>query len=123
MEAIMGDLIRWELETPNNHYEGIGIVIALGDNNEMMINHMGENAYAPVKNSLLVRWGWVNTIKKPLEGQISKEKPLDGFKPTRDTWVRKDLCKVLSQVAPSYLDHGQEESADSKCRQPDTAER
>ena len=123
MEAAMGDLIRWELETPNNHYEGIGIVIALGDNNEMMINHMGENAYAPVKNSLLVRWGWVKTIKKPLEGKISTDKPLDGFEPTRDTWVRKDKCKVLSQVAPSYLDHGQQESTDSKRRQPNSAER
>ena len=123
MEAVMGDLIRWEFDTPQNHHEGIGIVVALGDNNKLMVNHMGESSFSPVTSSLLVRWGWVKTIKKPLEGQISKEKPLDGFKPTRDTWVRKDKCKVLSQVAPSYLDHGQEESNLSERRQPSTAER
>lgn len=125
MEAVIGDLIRWEFETDFNHHEGIGLVIALGDaqDQEILVNHMGENRYAPVTKSLLVRWGWVKTIKKPLEGKISTDKPLDGFEPTRDTWVRKDICKVLSQVAPSYLDHGQQESTDSKRRQPNSAER
>ena len=123
MEAVMGDLIRWEFDTPQNHHEGIGIVVALGDNNKLMVNHMGESSFSPVTSSLLVRWGWVKTIKKPLEGQISKEKPLDGFEPTRDTWVRKDLCKVLSQVDPSYLDHEHRRLPDSERGQPDTAER
>jgi len=123
MKATKGDLVRWEFETEFNKHEGIGLVIDLGDNNEMMVNHMGENAFSSVTSSLLVRWGWVETIKKPLEGKISTDKPLDGFEPTRDTWVRKDKCKVLSQVAPSYLDHGRQESTPGKRRQPDSAER
>ena len=123
MDAKKGDLVRWKLETENNKYEGLGIVIDLGDHYETMVNHMGENAYAPISKSLLIRWGWVNTIKKPLERQISEEKPLDGFKPTLDTWVRKDKCKVLSQVVPSYLDHEQRRLSDSDHRQPDSAER
>ena len=69
MEAVIGDLIRWEFETDFNHHEGIGLVIALGDaqDQEILVNHMGENRYAPVTKSLLVRWGWVKTIKKYYE--------------------------------------------------------
>ena len=123
MNITKGDLVRWELETKYNTYEGVGLVIDRGDEKDLMVNHMGENAFAPVTKSLLVRWGWVKTNKKPLEGQISKEKPLDGFEPTRATWVRKDKCKVLSQVDPSYLDHEHRRLPDSERGQPNTAER
>ena len=123
MAAAKGDLVSWAFETVNNIHEGIGLVIDTGEFTDTMVNHMGENAFSSTKNSLLVRWGWVKTIKKPLENRLSADKPLDGFKPTRDTWVRKDKCKVLSQVAPSYLDHGQEESTLSERGQPSTAER
>ena len=123
MNITKGDLVRWELETKYNTYEGVGLVIDRGDEKDLMVNHMGENAFAPVTKSLLVRWGWVKTNKKPLEGKISTDKPLDGFEPTQDTWVRKDKCKVLSQVASSYLNHGQEESPSDKRRQPSSAQR
>ena len=123
MNVSKGDLVHWKFETDFNSHEGIGLVIDFGDEKDLLVNHMGEKAFAPVVRSLLVRWGWVKTIKKPLGGKISTDKPLDGFEPTRATWVRKDKCKVLSQVAPSYLDHGQEESNLSERGQPSTAER
>ena len=123
MNVSKGDLVHWKFETDFNSHEGIGRVIDFGDEKDLLVNHMGEKAFAPVVRSLLVRWGWVKTIKKPLEGKISTDKPLDGFEPTRDTWVRKDKCKVLSQVASSYLNHGQEESPSDKRRQPSSAQR
>ena len=122
-EYTIGDLGRWNFETANNIYEGVGLIIDTGDFTQTMVNHMGENAFSSTKDSLLVRWGWVNRIEKHLQVRIVKDKPLDGFEPTRDTWVRKDKCKVLSQVAPSYLDHGQQKSTPGKRRQPDSAER
>ena len=121
-EYTIGDLVRWNFETANNIYEGVGLIIDTGDFTQTMVNHMGENAFSSTKDSLLVRWGWVNRIEKHLQVQIVKDKPLDGFEPTRDTWVRKDLCKVLSQVDPSYLDHEHRRLPDSDRRQPDTAE-
>ena len=122
-EYTIGDLVRWNFETANNIYEGVGLIIDTGDFTQTMVNHMGENAFSSTKDSLLVRWGWVNRIEKHLQVRIVKDKPHDGFEPTRDTWVRKDLCKVLSQVDPSYLDHEHRRLPDSERGQPDTAER
>ena len=122
-EYTIGDLVRWNFETANNIYEGVGLIFDTGDITQTMVINMGENAFSSTKDSLLVRWGWVNRIEKHLQVQIVKDKPLDGFEPTRDTWVRKDLCKVLSQVDPSYLDHEHRRLPDSERGQPDTAER
>ena len=110
----IGDLVRWEFETTNNIYEGIGVVSDTGEFTDTMVNHMGD--------SLLIRWGWINRTEKHLQVQIVKDKPLDGFEPTRATWVRKDLYKVLSQVDPSYLGHEHRRLPDSDRGQPDTAE-
>ena len=66
-EYTIGDLVRWNFETANNIYEGVGLIIDTGDFTQTMVNHMGENAFSSTKDSLLVRWGWVNRIEKHLQ--------------------------------------------------------